>query len=157
VRTGDGRTIIIDPRAVSSEEAQEKLIAQALVPPPPPPPLPLREEIPEAIIPMLGIIFGSLTAMVLGLPIVRAWVRRFERRGAIVAPALPAEWGGRLERIEQAVESVAIEVERISEAQRFQARLLHERVPEPSLAPSLAHTRQAESAALPGPSAAGAP
>lgn len=33
----------------------------------------------------------------------------------------------RLERIEQSLESVAVEVERVSEAQRFTARLLAER------------------------------
>jgi hypothetical protein len=35
----------------------------------------------------------------------------------------------RLNRIEQAVEAIAIEVERISEAQRFSAALLAERTP----------------------------
>lgn len=42
----------------------------------------------------------------------------------------PLELGGldaRLERIEQTVESIAVEVERVSEAQRFTARLLAER------------------------------
>lgn len=34
---------------------------------------------------------------------------------------------GRLERIEQSLESVAVEVERVSEAQRFTARILAER------------------------------
>ena len=36
---------------------------------------------------------------------------------------------GRLERIEQAVDAIAIEVERISEGQRFTSRLLADRVP----------------------------
>jgi len=35
----------------------------------------------------------------------------------------------RLERIEQAVDAIAIEVERISEGQRFTTKLLSERVP----------------------------
>ena len=34
----------------------------------------------------------------------------------------------RLERVEQAVESIAIEIERISEGQRYVTRLLDERV-----------------------------
>jgi hypothetical protein len=41
---------------------------------------------------------------------------------------------GRLERIENAVESIALEVERISEAQRFSARLQSEQ--QPRLSPS---------------------
>jgi hypothetical protein len=44
-----------------------------------------------------------------------------------MAPAAPAESGARLERIEQAVDAIAIEVERVSEGQRFVTRLLSER------------------------------
>ena len=38
----------------------------------------------------------------------------------------------RLARVEQAVESIAIEIERISEGQRFVTKLLNERTPSPS-------------------------
>jgi hypothetical protein len=48
-------------------------------------------------------------------------------RVAMTAPALPAESGERLERIEQAMDAIAIEVERVSEGQRFVTRLLSER------------------------------
>ncbi|MFI5243863.1 MAG: hypothetical protein ACHQQR_01470 [Gemmatimonadales bacterium] len=41
----------------------------------------------------------------------------------------------RLARIEQAVEAIAIEVERISESQRFISKLLGERSQEPSRLP----------------------
>jgi hypothetical protein len=41
-------------------------------------------------------------------------------------PPPSAEITTRLERIEQAVEAVAIEVERIAEAQRFSAKLMAE-------------------------------
>jgi len=37
----------------------------------------------------------------------------------------------RLERLQQSVDAIAIEVERIAEAQRFSAKLLHERVDAP--------------------------
>ena len=45
---------------------------------------------------------------------------------------------GRLARIEQAIEAVAIEVERIAESERYSARLLTERLPErgPERAPA---------------------
>jgi len=41
-------------------------------------------------------------------------------------PRVPSEVMNRLERIEQAVDAVAIEVERISEGQRFTTKLLSE-------------------------------
>ncbi len=48
------------------------------------------------------------------------------------APArLSDETGQRLARIEQAVDAIAVEVERISEGQRFTNRLMAERAPAP--------------------------
>ena len=62
------------------------------------------------------------------LPLVYALTRRmWVRRGTHVDQVSVLESSPRLERIEQAIEAVAIEVERISEAQRFSARLLAER------------------------------
>ena len=54
-----------------------------------------------------------------------ALTRRFVDRPP-VAPAISADVENRLERIEQAVEAVAIEVERISESQRYLTKLMAE-------------------------------
>jgi len=48
-------------------------------------------------------------------------------RAAMQVPAVRAESGERLERIEQGMDAIAIEVERVSEGQRFVTRLLSER------------------------------
>jgi hypothetical protein len=40
-----------------------------------------------------------------------------------------SEIAARLDRIERAVESIAVEIERVSEGQRFTTRLLSERSP----------------------------
>jgi hypothetical protein len=83
---------------------------------------------PEAIhaVIMLGRYFFA-GAVVLGIvpPVIRLFAKRFERTAPVFA-TLPAEATARLERIEQAVEAVAIEVERIAEAQRFSAKLMAE-------------------------------
>ena len=69
---------------------------------------------------------GSLTIVGLVLyPIARALGRRIE--GKQQAAQLPAGTDARLDRIEQAVEAIAVEVERISEGQRFTTKLLAER------------------------------
>jgi hypothetical protein len=65
--------------------------------------------------------FLMLTVMVVGWPIARAFGRRIEQRGDTAA--LPPAAADQLRRIEQAVEAMAIEVERISESQRFMAKL----------------------------------
>jgi len=59
------------------------------------------------------------------LPLVRAYAKRVESRAD--APRIPAEVSSRLERMEQAIDSIAVEVERISEAQRFTTKLLTEK------------------------------
>jgi hypothetical protein len=64
--------------------------------------------------------------VVLLLPLVLALSRRLWVRG-IRREALDLENSPRLQRIEQAVESIAIEVERIGEAQRFTTKLIAER------------------------------
>jgi hypothetical protein len=69
--------------------------------------------------------FGTAAVLILR-PLMRAFANRFERRG-MPPTALPPEVTAHMERLEQAVEAVAIEVERISEGQRYTTKLLSER------------------------------
>jgi hypothetical protein len=80
----------------------------------------------EIIIPVAGMTMIVLLA--LGVPFVRALVRRWEREP--LQATVPPDVAARLERIEQAVDAVAIEVERISEGQRFTTKLLSDRAGE---------------------------
>jgi hypothetical protein len=80
----------------------------------------------------------SVLTLVLALPISIALAKRILRRTPRATP-VPGDVTMRLERIEQAVDTVAIEVERISEGQRFVTRLMAER-------PSTAASSQAASA-----------
>ena len=69
-------------------------------------------------------IAGMLSVLVL-FPIALAIARNLWRRGS-VAPSsgIDRESALRLERMEQAMEAIAIEIERVSEGQRFVTRLL---------------------------------
>ena len=73
--------------------------------------------------------FVVVGAVIIGLPIMRAIARRIER-GAPQAPALSPEVRSQLQQISSSVDAIAIEVERISEAQRFQSKLLAEKAPD---------------------------
>jgi len=74
-------------------------------------------------------IICATAAFVASLRFVRQYLElRSTRR---IAPPEPAH-DDRLDRIEMIVESTAIEVERISEANRFMAKLLAERTGTPS-------------------------
>jgi small-conductance mechanosensitive channel len=85
------------------------------------PPFDERPQIPPQAVDIAIGFFITCAVIIVGWPISRALGRRFERRGA--PPALEAGMTEQLQRIEQAVEAVAIEVERISESQRFLAKL----------------------------------
>ena len=72
-------------------------------------------------IPILAIACAPIIAI--GLPIARALARRIEAQ-APQPPRVPTEVAARLERMEQAIDAIAVEIERVSEAQRFTTRLL---------------------------------
>jgi len=82
--------------------------------------------------------FLMIAFVVVGWPISRAFARRMDRKS--VAPTESRESSARLERIEQAVDSIAIEVERVSEGQRYTTRLMSEMrgLPAPNAADALA-------------------
>lgn len=75
---------------------------------------------------LVAIIIGVITLSI-GVPLVRAVSRNIERRGLRGEDS--GEIRDRLQAIEQAVDAIAVEVERISEAQRFTTRLLADRTP----------------------------
>ena len=68
--------------------------------------------------------FFTVVVLVLGIPLVRSYVRRKER--GPFTTEMPPELNARLDRIESMVETVAVEVERLAEGQRFTTRLLSE-------------------------------
>jgi hypothetical protein len=65
----------------------------------------------------------TLSLVVFGLV---SFYRRYKRRGMPPASAQTSESPERLERMERGIEAIAIEVERISEGQRFVTNLLAE-------------------------------
>ena len=88
------------------------------------------------LIPIIAV--ASIPIMAIGIPIARAYAARLNR--APVTPAIPLEVQARLERMEQAIDSIAVEVERISEGQRFTTKLLAERTAPPAT-PALPDSR----------------
>lgn len=78
--------------------------------------------------------FEGIAGLMVLFPIVLAATRWAWRRGSTAPRPASFEGDARFTRLEQAVESIAIEVERIGESQRFAAKLLTERQSEPSRA-----------------------
>ena len=72
--------------------------------------------------PDAAIIIPGLLTVFVGFPLAIAYARRIWKRAP--APRVNPADSGRLERIEQAVEAIAVEVERVSEGQRFVTKLM---------------------------------
>jgi hypothetical protein len=71
------------------------------------------------------VLFSTMPVIAIGFPLARAYAKKIERGND---PArVPSDVSARLERMEQAIDSIAVEVERISEGQRFTTKLLAER------------------------------
>ena len=77
---------------------------------------------PEIVVPLGAFLCAIVLAI--GVPLARAYSRRMDAESR--SPRLPTEISERLERMEHALDSVALEVERISEGQRFTTKLLSE-------------------------------
>lgn len=118
----DARILALDKQIAQADAqvAGAAAIPGATVEPPEPP----RSGPPEEVF-----AFGLMFMVIVLLPISIAFARRVWRRsgniGAAVA-SMPRELGDRLARMEQAIESTSIEVERIGEGQRFVTRVLTE-------------------------------
>lgn len=80
---------------------------------------------PEELV-IIVVVFCLMIALVsIGTPIARAYARRLDSRGAAPDGDAAAQ-AEQLRQIRNAVETMAIEVERISENQRYVTRLLSE-------------------------------
>ncbi len=77
---------------------------------------------PEVIVPISGMMM--VLGLGLGIPLVRSYAKRVESKPRDALPS--GEMITRLDRIEQAIEAMATEVERIAEGQRFTTKLLSE-------------------------------
>lgn len=66
----------------------------------------------------------SIPVIAIGVPLAKAYAARLERKP--VGGGVSADVAARLERMEHAIDSIAVEVERISENQRFTTKLLTE-------------------------------
>lgn len=120
----DSRILEVERQlAVADKQVAEAAAFPGAVPPPAPritqPPRP----------PSLGnppeeyIVLGGMFMILVLFPLTIAYARRLWKRSGQVISAVPAHLMERLAQIEQTVESIAIEVERIGEGQRFMTRV----------------------------------
>ncbi len=85
---------------------------------------------PEAVLrqatPIVGMTLTMVIVIFIGFPIARAFARRMDRRGDAGA-VRAADLQPQILQLQESLDAMAVELERISEAQRFQAKLMSER------------------------------
>ncbi|MGH7678620.1 MAG: hypothetical protein ACRENU_09155 [Gemmatimonadaceae bacterium] len=120
----EARIATIDQRILDVEKqlqvADANVVAAAAVPGSvvPPPPRPRDPGPPEEFWVLSGIFL-----FVVGLPLTIAYARRIWKKSVGSISALPQEIYDRFNRLDQAIDSVAIEVERVGEGQRYLTRV----------------------------------
>jgi len=115
----DGRILSLEQVLAEADMAVAKAAAVpgAIVPPPPP-----RNDGPPEEVVVISVVFTIFVLM----PIAVAFARRIWKRGAVAPPALPPALVDRIDQMGQAMDSMAEEVERIGEGQRFLTRVMSE-------------------------------
>jgi hypothetical protein len=115
----DSRITSVDQRLAANalDISKAAAVPGAVVEPPPE----IRQGPPEE-----AWVLGGLFMILVFFPLSVAFARRIWRRSAVAVAGVPREIGERLQRMEQAVEATAEEVERIGEGQRFLTRLFTE-------------------------------
>ena len=114
----DKRIVDVESQIATADQmvAQAAAVPGATREPPSPPPSLLDDDI---VIPAMLMSFALL------VPIAIAWARRLWKKAAVVS-AVPREFIEQLQRLEQSMDTIAVEVERLGEGQRFMARVLTE-------------------------------
>lgn len=87
--------------------------------------IPITDIVPRGAVDIVQAMGATLVLIVVGWPLARAFARWLDRRhsGVLLSKAVEA----RLEAMDRNIDTVAIELERISEGQRFTAKLLEQR------------------------------
>ena len=119
----------------ANQAARDAGAFPAIPPVPPVPPVPhiggftiqndgngdFNNGVPPQVVDISIAFFVTCAVMVIGWPLSRAFGKRIERRSS--SAALDAASAEQIQRIEHAVDAMSIEIERISESQRFMAKL----------------------------------
>ena len=111
----DGQIALVD-----AQVAKAAAVPGAVVP---------RPEIVRSGPPEEAFVLGGLFMIIVGLPLSIAFARRIWKRTTTVVQSVPADLMARIQRIEHAVETSGLEIERIGEGQRFITKLFSEKLP----------------------------
>lgn len=117
----DGRIAAVDKALADADAAVARAAAVPGAVVPEPPEL-VRNGPPEEFFVLLMVM-----VMLISVPIAIAYARRIWKKGVTTVSAIPQDVYERFNRIDQAIDAVAVEVERIGEGQRYVTKLVNDR------------------------------
>lgn len=91
--------------------------------------IPVQDLVPRGAVDIAQALAAAVFFLVIGWPIARAFARRIDRRTQLMQQqgALSQAMEARFADLERNIDTVAVEMERLAEAQRFTTKLLTER------------------------------
>jgi len=95
------------------------------------PPDLMRNVVPQGAVDISIAMFVAIAFVIVGLPIARAFARRMDSRSQAIGSGAQ-NIAPQLVQLQDSVDAMALELERITEAQRFQSKLLAGREEEPA-------------------------
>jgi hypothetical protein len=122
----DPRTAVRNATRQAIQDAIRDMQGQPGIPTIGQPPRNSRPDVPQGAIQFASMFFIMIAVIALGVPIVRALARRFDRKTENMKLG-GANMEHQLRQLQDSVDSMAIEIERISESQRFTSKLMAER------------------------------
>ena len=91
----------------------------------------LKNAVPQGAVDISVAMFTMMAVIIVGLPLARALGRRLDSQNQHRLSGA-SNIGPQLEQLQQSVDAMAIELERITESQRFQSKLMAGKVEEPA-------------------------
>jgi hypothetical protein len=89
----------------------------------------LQNAVPTGVVDISVAFFVTLAVIIVGTPIARALARRMDSRSRALEEQ-GRQVGPQMAALQESVDAMAVELERISEAQRFQSQLLAGKAPQ---------------------------
>ena len=87
----------------------------------------VNPEIPPEAMEMTKMFLTTVVIIVLGVPMMRAWIRRFDRKSEALKAGPRENLEPQIRQLQDSIDGLTLEVERIAEGQRFMAKAIGDR------------------------------
>jgi hypothetical protein len=95
-----------------------------------------NQDIPPEAVEMMKMVFVTAVVLAIGIPLMRAWIRRFDRKSEALKAAPQTNIEPQIRQLQDSIDGLTLEVERIAEGQRFMAKVIGDREKVPASLPS---------------------